>query len=148
MSGRVAGEQADCGREHRLGGGAAAAGLAPVAGEGVHGRDPHPLARVGQGVDQERDAGGVHQVIQDLAAPLAHPLVRVGQSAPRRLRRLGAEREQPRVGAKGPVRVAQQRDELQRGHLRQVEPERHGASVRSAAATGQRLFRVGRRRDE
>ena len=45
----------------------------------------------------------------------------------------GAEREQPRVGAGGPVLVAKQRDEIRRGHLRQIEPDGHGASVRGAA---------------
>jgi hypothetical protein len=145
QSGRVAGEQADRGREHRYGGGAAGAGLAPVASEGVHGRDPHPLARVRQRADQERDAVAVHQVIQDLAALLAHPLIRVRQSVPGRLRRLGAERDQPLIGAEGPVLVAKQRDEIRRGHLRQVEPERHGASVRGAADQGQRHFCAGGR---
>jgi hypothetical protein len=48
----------------------------------VHGRDP--VARVAQRLDQQRDAVGVHQVIQDLAAALAHPLIRVGQPGPRR----------------------------------------------------------------
>ncbi|HEX4093797.1 MAG TPA: DUF664 domain-containing protein [Trebonia sp.] len=44
------------------------------------------------------------------------------------------------------MRVGQQRDEIGGGHLRQVQRERHAASVRSRPAQGQRIFPAAGRR--
>lgn len=80
VCGRVTGEHRDRGRQHGCSSRAAGVRLAPVAGQRVRCSDPHLLGRVAQRPDQRRNAGGIHHVVEDLAAVLAHPRIGVAQS--------------------------------------------------------------------
>jgi hypothetical protein len=91
---------------------AAGVRFAPVTGKSMRRRDPHPLGRVTQGQNQLRHAGGVHDVVEDLAAVLTHLRTRVAKPAPGLGRPFRPERDQPLVGADRPVLVAEQPDQV------------------------------------